>query len=287
MVVVNIAGFPYKVRLKNGEEIVIPYDNIAYGVSDEIAESDFRGVFKVIVPPKIKMISSTLEFHNIHKGKRGIICGSGYSIDNFDFGKLSKDDIIFAVNQSVTAMKRCNYFCMTDVTVVGSNFFEYGYNISDKIMMCSGLSFYNYINSNLYQKIKDKTHFLNRRYNNKVNASFNLNDGVLIDGADVIHPTAHLAHIMGCSPIVLIGVDLNYKDGKKYCDSKEFKKEVEWPANTGTPTKPFGNASGADDFLLTTSFNMWLKVKDQNPNVKFLNANPKGRLTELFETIQL
>ena len=41
------------------------------------------------------------------------------------------------------------------------------------------------------------------------------------------------------------------------------------------------------DTDLDNSFNAWKTIKEQNPNIKFLNTNPKGRLIELFETIPL
>lgn len=54
MVVVNVVGFPYKLRLRNGNTIVIPYDNQPHEVPDEIAENKFDNVFQVLVPPKPK-----------------------------------------------------------------------------------------------------------------------------------------------------------------------------------------------------------------------------------------
>lgn len=59
MVVVNIVGFPYKVKLKSGV-LVIPNDNRPHVVPDELADL-FSGknndnVFRVLVPPKPKGI---------------------------------------------------------------------------------------------------------------------------------------------------------------------------------------------------------------------------------------
>jgi hypothetical protein len=56
MVVVNIVGFPYKLRLRSGIDIVIPYDNQPHEVPDEIAENNFNNVFQILVPPKPKVI---------------------------------------------------------------------------------------------------------------------------------------------------------------------------------------------------------------------------------------
>ena len=56
MVVVNIVGFPYKIRLRSGIEIVIPYDHQPHEVPDEIAENNFNNVFQVLIPPRPKII---------------------------------------------------------------------------------------------------------------------------------------------------------------------------------------------------------------------------------------
>lgn len=217
----------------------------------------------------------------IHAGRRAIVMGSGHSINSFDFSKLLKDDIIISCNQSITAVKHCNYFCMTDGAIPEAEFFQYGVEISDKILFCSGLSFLELpAVVAQYDKIKHKSYFFNRRYNNSSNLDFNLNDGLLIKGSDVVHVAAHLAHIMGCYPIVLVGVDLNYAKGKKYCDSLEYKKEVVW-----TPGKWFVSSlsSGDDDPNLSSSYNTWRDIKVQNPGVKFLNTNPQGKLSQLFD----
>ena len=54
MLVVNIVGFPYKLKLRNGQTIIVPNDNQPHEVPDEIAENKFDNVFHVLVPPKPK-----------------------------------------------------------------------------------------------------------------------------------------------------------------------------------------------------------------------------------------
>ena len=229
-----------------------------------------------------KSLTNVNLFRNIHKGKRAIVCGSGYSINNINWDNLPNDDIIFSCNQSITSLNHCNYFCMTDGSIVEASFFEYGISISDNIMFCSGNSFIVFQPViNIYEKIKNKSYFLNRRYKSPSDLNFDLDDGLLITGKDVVHVVSHLAYIMGCCPIVLIGVDLNYNNGKKYCDSIKYGKEVIW----GDQYKV--NPIGDTDNILLDSFQTWISIKTQNPNIKFQNANPNGKLSDIFETINL
>ena len=95
-------------------------------------------------------------------------------------------------------------------------------------------------------------------------------------GEDVIHITSHLAYIMGCREIVLAGVDLTVNNGI-YCNPTTYKKEVDWSG-----VAPVNNPQ-----FLDASYNTWLKVKEINSNIKFLDASPRGRLNEIFDSIPI
>lgn len=235
-------------------------------------------------------LNSLSEVQDVHKGHRALILGSGYSLEKIDFEEISKEDILFSCNQSVTMLKHCDYFCMTDGAIPEANFFPYGADITNKIVFCSGMSFLHLpAVIEQYEKIKNKSYFFNRRYHNTGNVDFNLNDGLLIDGNDVVHVIAHLAHIMGCSPIILAGVDLNYDNGKKYCSNTEFKEKIVWSMEEKRPAMwPISKSpSGIGDSNLERSFKVWTNIKEVNKSIVFLNASPEGRLSDLFETILL
>lgn len=69
MVVVNIVGFHYKLKLRSGE-IVIPYDGQPHEVPDEVAESKFDNVFKVLVPPKPKYVEQPIVIQTVNELKK-------------------------------------------------------------------------------------------------------------------------------------------------------------------------------------------------------------------------
>jgi len=225
-------------------------------------------------------------FRNIHKGQRAFVVGAGYSLNDFDTSKITDKDIVLAVNHGCTVLKHCHYFCFTDGSIPYANFFKHATNISDKIMCCANLTLYEHlVKVNMYELIKDKTYFLNRRYTTSNNLNFNFWDGLLIDGNDVSHVVSHLAHVLGCNPIILVGIDLNYRTGVKYCTGTIFKEKVIWPKEA--PIIYSSLPDGRDDINLNMSYNLWCQIKNQNPQVKFININPNSRLTTLFGVSQI
>ena len=189
---------------------------------------------------------------------------------NFDLVNEEKN-IIFACNQSVTVLSRCDYFCMTDCAVPKTSFFEHGIDIATKVIAFNQYFFEEDRGLNkFYEKLKDKIYFLERDTNNYYD--FNKNNNLLIYGIDVVHVAAHLAYITGCTEIVLAGVDLTVGE-EIYCKGTIFKKDVDWHGHV--------SKSGS----LESAFNGWLKIKEQNSNIKFFNTTPGGRLSKLFDTI--
>lgn len=222
---------------------------------------------------------SLLDFKDIHKGKRSFLIASGPSLDNFDLNKIKDDDIVFVVNEAVTAIKKFNYFCIVDGGVIKSNYFMFGVNNCQKVCFLTSGFFRNDIR-HIIQKIDDeKIIVLNRRYKNVSNKDFNSKDGLLVVGGTVVLATANLAHVMGCSPICLVGVDLNYSNNKKYCDPSEFGKKISYDKSV---PKPKVYKSGLNDPGFQKSYNEWKNVKKQNPNISFINLSKSSRLVNLF-----
>jgi|TARA_R110002020_G_scaffold187400_3_gene385730 hypothetical protein len=210
------------------------------------------------------------EVEDIHKGKRAIVCGSAPSLNDIDFDKVSDNNIIFACNQSVTAMSKCDYFCMTDHAVPKNNFFEYGVNISTKIATWG--DFYNAQKiKDIHDQLKDKIYFFERDGSNMFD--FNKKDKFIV-GVDSVQCATHLAYITGCNEIVLAGVDLQHTDGKIYCDSKIYEEEVDW------------NGHVSDNGTLDLSFNNWKDIVSNN-DATFLTVNKESRLTQLMQTLPI
>ena len=230
-------------------------------------------------------LTDTSELKNIHKGRRGVVMGAGWSLTETDLS-MFKDDVVFACNIATTAINRCSYFCMSDGADPESNFFEHGCTISDKILFFGEGLFTAPGMLKLWDKIKDKSLFLGRRWKkNLVDYDFNfdLEDGKVIWAADVGQIMAHMAHLTGCDPIILAGIDLNYKKNKKYCDSTIGP--IVWSEKQGYGNNIFHShlPDGADDDALSNSFEAWKQIKTANPNIQFLVANPQSRIAPMFK----
>ena len=218
------------------------------------------------------------ELKNIHKGRRGVIIGAGWSLTETDLSPF-KDDVIFACNVATTAINHCNYFCMSDGADPESNFFEHGCNISDKIIFFGDGFFIAPGVIKSWEKIKDKSIFLERLLDV---CNFNFDNGKIIWGYDIGHCMANMAHVMGCSPLVLVGFDLNYKNHKKYCASSIGP--VQWSETQGFGSKIFYSSlpDGDDDPNLKCSFETWKTIKTVNSTVQFFITNPQSKLNSVF-----
>ena len=228
-----------------------------------------------------------LDFKDIHKGKRAIVCGAGPSLNDINFDLISpEDNVIFACNQSVTALTRCDYFCLADNAIVVMPFFEYGIDITTRKVIAMG-NLTNMLNNcqnktrqdKLAKMLKGKVHVLPRGFGDSVQFK---KWGPIIRGPDgknglhedVVHLTSHFAHITGCREIVLAGVDLTVDNGI-YCKPTTYKEEVDWSKVALVNEKS----------VLDASFKTWVKVKRRNRNIKFLDASPRGVLNKIFNSI--
>jgi hypothetical protein len=224
------------------------------------------------------------KYINLHKGKKAIICGSGPSINEINFNLVSDDYIIFCCNQSVTALDKCHYFCITDNAVICMDFFEHGAKICNEFIVMGPFANPAEIMSNNHKTeiankyaelIKNKSKFFKREGNLPFSKKGPVMEGPSI-GKDVVHVTTHLAYLFGCREIVLAGVDLTTKGGV-YCKPTSYNNEVNWE----------GVAMENNDELLDNSFKGWEEIKEKTKDVKFLNASSRSRLTELFDTIEI
>jgi hypothetical protein len=245
---------------------------------------------------------SVEKFRDKHKGLPGFVLGAGYSLTEFDINKIIKKGISFSCNSSIVSIDECDYFIFTDGAIPYYNFYEKAARMSKNLIFAGkGMDqkFYKE-NINGYNEViefKAEKHLINRRYsgvafivtNDENSAKFDHADGLLIDGSDVCHVASHLAYVCGCDPIILIGVDLNYKGSERYHRSLSEREMIQRnfsPYKYMDNLNYFGKSNNTDDHLMR-SFMSWQKIKTSNPNVNIKNTNPKGLLANLFETINI
>lgn len=155
------------------------------------------------------------DFKDRHKGKIGFIIGSGPSVRNINPDKL-KDHIVFSVNSSIKKFKDCDYYVCDDWDVINWDYFDFAKKLKC-IKLLYRKSFQKYEKS---LKLENCIFYSHNEY--AINGIVKPNNLKLtktepIIGARTVMASAiHLAYIMGCNPIVLVGVDCRYENGKRY-----------------------------------------------------------------------
>lgn len=183
------------------------------------------------------------EIKDIHKGKTGYLCGSGSSLRWID-KSIIEDGISVCVNQTGLFFDKMDYFFVTDQTATTFNYYDVGISRAGCTVYANPELIYEY-NKNNGNKL-----IFNRNYSNRADYRFN---DLLICGTDCLHPACHFLHYLGCSPIILLGIDLCVSD-EPYCvDLHEI----------------YGGRIAYNRYKLMTrsfdtSYKSWEKIKEQN-----------------------
>jgi hypothetical protein len=242
-------------------------------------------------------------FRNIHKGQPAFVLGAAPSLKECDISKLYSNGIIISCNSSIVELNYADYFIFADEAVVYFNFYEKVSNISKNVIFAGrGIDykfFHNDINGyNEKIEFKGKKYLIDRRYDNfgrpfinnntKGAADFNLRDGKIVDGSDVCHGAANFAYILGCDPIYMIGVDLQWDKDERYFRSFDDDSIMQ---RSNSPRKYMDNKSyfkpNNVDTALETSYNCWKKICNENSKLNIKCTSEKSRLKELFEYVDI
>ncbi|RKX63314.1 MAG: hypothetical protein DRP42_07775 [Tenericutes bacterium] len=207
-------------------------------------------------------VADLAEFKDRHKGKVGFVLGAGYSLNNINAERLCASGVTFVCNMAIRAVPHCDYYMYTDGGPPYFAYFSKVRHVARNIChCCRGLpgGFANL-------KCSGKKYTVDRKYEGRDNCEFDYNK--LIFGLNIGHVMAHFAWVCGCNPIVLIGMDCNYKGGRKYAVAYD---ELERPIFQGWNYK--GDNLGNSDGHLGASINLWRKIARVNPNSRIVNAS--------------
>ncbi len=149
-----------------------------------------------------------------HKGKMGFVLGSGPSLRNLD-PELLTSHIAIAINSSLVKVPKAQYYftcdqsmtlwkswsmlkdCECDLILASNNGLA-AYDSRTGIFSFDGIS-------------KERIQYIGRKEDNRMDKG-----DKLIKGSSSVHAAAHFAYVLGCSPIVLLGCDCRYVEGKKW-----------------------------------------------------------------------
>ena len=157
------------------------------------------------------------DFKDKHKGKIAFILGSGPSLHYLDVD-LIKDHVCIAVNSAIKKMGHVHYFVSDDSDIMGWDYYD---SYVKKT----------YFHTNFLYKqkfegkcddVKDTVMYSHKSWYSPENKSYNL-DGLkltknepIVGARTSMGSAVHLAFLMGCDPIVLLGNDCQLKNGKRY-----------------------------------------------------------------------
>jgi len=213
------------------------------------------------------------DIENMHKGSAAFIIGAGPSLLDLNLESL-KDFVTITVNSGIEKLPGCDYFVSDDNAACNWTWF------SDTAKNSNCKKF-------LYKKkLKNRSYFFNKEdivwYDHVLSHSPNFDvsnshgykltkDKGIIAARTSSGSALHIAWLMGCDPIILLGHDACYLDGKRYF-WQSYPKDKQPKRNDlkkigYVPNRPDFNDQKVDAHCLDFN-NYWNKVVENNPELK-------------------
>ena len=165
-------------------------------------------------------MKSLKDIHMKHENKMGFLICAGPSLKDIN-KDLLKDYVTLTINSSIIGVPDCDYFLSDDVGVK-----NWSYYIDDaKKSKCTKLLYSKKLKDHASHFCNDEVIFFDHTwYYDPRSKKYNL-DG-LIMSQDCSKPIVgartssasglHMLYLMGCDPIVALGMDCHYDSGKRY-----------------------------------------------------------------------
>jgi len=160
------------------------------------------------------------EIQSIHKGSMAFVVGSGPSIHYQNINPLS-DYITIAINASIAKISNADYFLSDDEDIINWSYYN-------QILAKNNTKCFFYIRKlkNLTKMIPEERiiWFDHKTWYNPITGEkpkdglFMTDDASLpiIGARNSLASAIHIAYIMKCNPIVILGADCCLDNGKKY-----------------------------------------------------------------------
>jgi len=217
------------------------------------------------------MSLTVFDFFEIHHNKMAFILGAGPSLHSINT-KVLEPYVTFAVNSSIMKMPQANYFVTDDSAANDWNWYR------STAASSSAIKF-------LFKpKLIDKaSHFRQKEiawfdhvpahspdFDPNCVEGYEFEDtGEIVAARTSAGTAVHLAWLMGCNPIVLLGCDACHSQGKRYFwqfpgESKAFRPDDPRPPWL-TADKGVINGRAVDQHCLDFC-DYWQRIADKNKN---------------------
>lgn len=228
---------------------------------------------------------------DIAKGKVGFIVGAGPSLHFQDVEPL-RDHLTIAVNAGIVKVPFCSFFVTDDQDVA-----NWSYYMGLKSLDCDCLLYESKIRGrDSHIPENRKIWFQHKLWYEPSKKKYH-KDGLVITkdpnlpiiGARTSGGTAiHLAHIMGCDPIVLLGTDCCYREGKRYFWQFEGENKPYRLDNKSVECNPTRKINGQQADWHSGEFLEYynsLATQCRSQNIRIINVS--GGILDCFERMTL
>ncbi len=223
---------------------------------------------------------------NKHKGNPAVVLGSGPSLHNLDW-KLIESYITIAVNSAILKAPKSDYYFSCDFGMTVWESWVTLRNLKCDLILYNidvGFRYLEYLTKeNTFEGIaEDRVYYFDMK-----DTDLKMDTVNLIRGSTSTQVAVHFAHLLGCSPIYLIGCDCRYVDGKyHYYDFPgEVIDQYRKPEYEDFKPRNLIVQKGNSNKYLDGHFEMWKKIRKQNPDIHIIDASG-GRL-DMFPQMTL
>ena len=215
---------------------------------------------------------------NKHKGIPAVVLGSGPSLHTLDW-ELIKSYITIAVNSAILKAPKSKYYFSCDFGMTVWESWTTLKNLKCDLILYNvdvGFRYLEYLTGeDTFEGIDESRVY----YFDMKDSDLKMDTVELIRGSTSTQVAVHFAHLLGCSPIYLIGCDCQYVDSKyHYYDfPNERIDKIRKPKYADFKPKNLIVQEGNSNKYLDGHFVCWKKIQEQNPDINIIDTSG-GRL---------
>ena len=215
---------------------------------------------------------------NIHAGRPCIITGTGPSLRHLS-PERTQPFVVIAINSTILKFPHADYFFSCDAGVTLQKSWYSLKNLACKIIIArpktlEGFGAYDYVpgkEPHMTGIDPSRVVYIYRKPETG-SLAVHPSDSEIIFGQSSAHCAFHTAYLMGCRPIILVGCDCGWEDGKRY--HYEFKEDEAYADDLARPElAPYFHPPEKDTVFVTQFLDYWNKIGADNPNVEILNCS--------------